>query len=332
MLKQLAVCAALVVATTTVAAAGNGTNLTKYVADTTQVIFVMDVSAAKSSKLVKESMTRLFDAKPDAKAKLDEVGLDPLRDIDTVAITFGGFDSITKMGDTDSIVMIVEGRFPKGVLAKMKEHSSAATKQDGIDVFSNDDAELSIIDGKLFMSKKGHMGEVIARAKGKSKASLAASSAGKELRDVIKTAPTKSHAWGAVVLPAEDRSKTVSAQMPVNSVSFGFKFTSDVEGGLRLETPSESSAQNSTKLLTDALPQIKMMMGSLGLDVAAGTMALKQDKAAISATIKLTQTEIKALLGLVMQRKAAASAPPPPPPTAPTKPASPPSGGLGKKP
>jgi hypothetical protein len=58
MLKQLAVCAALVAATSGVAIAGNGTNLTKYVADTTQVMLVLDVSAAKSSKLVKDSFSR----------------------------------------------------------------------------------------------------------------------------------------------------------------------------------------------------------------------------------------------------------------------------------
>lgn len=329
MLKQLALCAALVGATSTVAVAGNGTNLTKYVADTTQVVVVMDVSAAKKSKLVKESVTKLLDAKPDAKAKLEEIGLDPLRDIDTVAITFGGFDSISNMGDTDSVVMIIEGRMPKGALAKMKEHAAATATENGIDIFSKDDTELSLIDGKLVLAKTGHMKEVIARAKGKSKATLAAGAAAKELRDTIKLAPTKSHVWGAVVLPAQDRAKTVASQMPVNAVSFGFKFSSDLEGGLRLETPSEESAKTSTQLITGALPQVKMMMGGIGLDVAAGTIVLAQDKAAIKASIKLTQTEIKSLLALAMQRKSSGSTPPPP---APTKPAAPTSGGLGKKP
>lgn len=330
MLKQLAVCAALVGATSTVAVAGNGTNLTKYVADTTQVVLVLDVAAAKSSKLVKDSFTKLLDTQPDARAKMDEIGLDPLRDIDTVMISFGGFDEITNMGDSSSMVIIVEGRLPKDALAKIK--ASTKTTQNGVDIFSKDDTEGAVIDGKLFFAKMGHMGEVISLAKGKSKANLAAGGGGKELRETMKRASTKSHMWGAINLPQKDRDKTVAAQMPLNSVSFGFKFSSDLEGGLRLETPSPTSADSTTKALTGALPQVKMMMGGIGLSVAANTIALAQDKAAVTATIKVSQTELKSLFDLAMAKKSGGGGVQPAPKD--PKPMPPPSGGLGggKKP
>ncbi len=333
MLKQLAVCAALVGATSTVAVAGNGTNLTKYVADTTQVVLVLDVAAAKSSTLVKDSFTKLLDTQPDARAKMDEIGLDPLRDIDTVMISFGGFDEITNIGDNSSMVIIVEGRLPKDALAKIK--ASTKTTQNGVDIFSKDDTEGAVIDGKLFFAKKGHMGEVISLAKGKSKANLASGGGGKQLRETMKRASTKSHMWGAINLPQKDRDKTVAAQMPLDSMSFGFKFSSDLEGGLRLETPSPTSAESTTKALTGALPQVKMMMGGIGLDVAANTIALAQDKAAVTATIKVSQTELKALFALAMAKKGGSGGGAQPSPKDP-KPMPPPStsGGLGggKKP
>lgn len=327
MLKQLAVCAALVTATSSVAVAGNGTNLTKYVADTTQVMFVLDVSASKSSKLVKDSFSKLLEAQPDAKAKMDEIGLDPLRDIDTVAIAFGGFDEVTNMKDTASMVMIVEGRLPKDALLKLQ--SSTKTTQDGVEIYLKDDTEAALMDGRLFFAKKGQMASVVSLAKGKSKANLASGAGGKELRDTIKSASTKSHMWGAIVLPQKDRAKTNAAQMPINAVSFGFKFTSDLEGGLRLETPSAASAQNTHKQLEGALPQVAMMMGGIGLEAAGKTIALAQDKAAINVSIKVTQTELKNLFAMLMAKKAASPGAQPGPKD--PKPMPPPSGGLGQK-
>ncbi|MFN0251639.1 MAG: hypothetical protein ACKV2T_32485 [Kofleriaceae bacterium] len=326
-MKQFVVCAALIAATSSVALAGDGTNLTKYVADTTSVYFVMDVAGAKSSALVKESFAKLMDAKPEARQKLEQVGLDPLRDLDTMVVAFGGFTEIENLGEGSSMVMIFEGRLPKDARAKFTD--AVRTSQKGVDVFSKDDHEMSIIDGRLFLTQKGGMSNVIAFAKGKSRASLATGPGGKEMRETIKTASTKSHVWGAVVLPQKDRAKTVAAQMPVNAASFGFKFSSNLDGGLRIVAPSEVSAEGTLKMLTGALPQVKMMMGTIGLDVAANTLKLGQDKSAVTASIKLTETEIKSLFAKAMAQSGGASPAPkpvPPPQAPPTK------GGLGKKP
>ena len=330
MFKQLAVCAALVGATSTVAIAGDGTNLTKYVADTTSMMLVLDVAGSKNTAVVKEGVAKLLETQQDAKAKLDEVGVDPLRDIDTVAITAGGFSQIENINDSRSMVMIFEGRVPKTASSRLKD--SVKTTKDGIDIYTKDDSEIALIDGRLFIAQKGNMAGVIALAKGKSRASLAASPKAKEMRDTLKTAPINSHLWGAILLPKADRDKTVASQMPLNAASFGFRFSSDLEGALRLETPSVTSAEGTLTLLTGALPQVKMMMGGIGLGTAAGTLAVAQDKSAVTASIKVTQTELKSLLALATGQKGggappAAKTPPPP------KPSAPPSGGLtGKKP
>jgi hypothetical protein len=330
MLKELVVCAALVGATSSVAVAGNGTNLTKYVADTTQVMLVLDVSGAKSSRLVKDSFSKLLDSQPDARAKLDEIGLDLLRDIDTVMVSFGGFDEISNMKDSASMVVIIEGRLPKDAIAKIRAKAASTETISGAEVFTRDDTEMALMDGRIFVTKKGHMADVIGFAKGKSKATLASGSGGKALRETIKRASTKMHMWGALTLPAKDKEKTVAAQLPVDAVSFGFKFSSDLEGLIKLETPSATSAEASIKTLNSALPQVKSMMGGIGLDVAANTISLAQDKAAINASIKVTQTELKGLFALIAQKKASASTPPPTKPSGP--PPAPPTGGLSGKP
>lgn len=323
MLKQLAVCAALVSATGTVARAGNGTNLTKYVADTTQVMLVVDVAGAKGSKLVQDSFTKLLDTQPDARAKLAEIGLDPLRDIDTLALSFGGVDEISSMKDTSSMVIIVEGRLPKDAMINLKGATRSTVS--GVDVFTKDDTEGAIIDKRLFFAKKGHIGDVIALAKGTSKANLATSAKGKELREVLKVAPTKSHMWGAFVLPQKDRDKTMAAQLPVNAFSMGFTFSTLVAGTLRLETPSAPAAEKMLGMLQAALPQVSQMMGAIGLSAAAKTISLKQDKAAVSGTVSVTETELKSLFALAAM--ASKSAPAPTKNPAPVQ--TPPSGGLG---
>jgi hypothetical protein len=227
------------------------------------------------------------------------------------------------MKDNSSMVIIVEGRMPKNMFLKMK--SSTKTTQDGIDIFAKEETEGALIDGRLFFTKKGHMGDVITLVKGKSKASLASAAGGKALRETIKHAPTKSHLWGAIVLPQKDKDKTVAAQMPVDAASFGFTFSSDLEGTVRLETPSPASAEASLKMITGVMPQLKMGMSSIGLDVAAGTLALAQDKAAINAVVKVTQTELKTLFAMAMAKRGG-----PPPTTKPSGPPPPaPTGGLG---
>jgi hypothetical protein len=335
MLKQVALCAALVTATSSVAVAGNGTNLTKYVADSTQLMLVFDVTAARNAKLVKDSFNKLLDSQPDARDKLAALGMDPMRDIDTVAFSFGGVDTLSNARDTASMLIIIEGKFPKEALEKMKS-SGTKTTYNGVDFFTKDDTDGAVVGNRIFFAKKGRMNATIDLIKGKSKASLASSAGGKAMREVIKRASTKSHMWGAVLLPAQDRQSAASAQIPVEAVSFGFQFSSDLEGGMRLEMATPAAAESSLKTLTTALPQVKMMMGTVGLDVAAGTLALAQDKASVTAAIKITNTELKNLFAMIGANNAKSSgsgpaansnAPTPTPPPAPP----PATGGLGAK-
>ena len=326
MFKQLVLGAALVCATGSAALAGNGSNLTKFVPDTTQAMIVMDVSTAKNSKLLKESFQKMLDSKPDAQAKMAEMGIDPMKDIDTVAFAMGGAEELSKMNE-GAMLIIVEGRLPKDKLAKM--NNATKTLYKGVEVWSKDDSEGAIVDGRLFFTKKGQLNAAIDLVKG-GKNNLAASTNGKAMRDALKNASMKSHLWMTVLIPKKDRDMMSSASIAAESFSMSFDFADDVKAGIRIATATAANAESSLKMLNTVLPQLKQAMGSVGLTAAASTVTLAQDKASINASIRITSGEIKQLVTMASGMAGAAAAPPTK--TPPPAPAAKPTGGLGKTP
>lgn len=321
MFKQLFVGAALICATGSAARAGNGTNLTKFLPDTTQAMVVMDVSSAKTSKLLKESFQKMLDSKPDAQAKMAEIGIDPMKDIDTIAFAMGGADQLSTMKDGDMVV-IVEGRLPKDKMGKMA--GSTKTTYKGVDIWSKDDGEGAIIDGRLFFTKKGHLAAEIDLVKS-GKSSLATSARGKAMRDALTDASTTSHVWMTVLIPKKDRDQMSAASIAAESFSLSFDFSADVKAAIRIATASAANAQSSLKMFTMVLPQAKQAMGGIGLSAAASTITVAQDKAAVVASIKVTAAEIRSLVAMASSMAGIASPPPATPPSKST-------GGLGKPP
>ena len=238
----------------------------------------------------------------------------------------GGATELSAMKD-GQMVVIVEGRLPKDKIGKMA--GSTKTVYKGVDVWTKDDSEGAIIDGRLFFTKKGQLNATIDLVKG-GKTSLASSANGAAMRDALKGASTKSHVWMTVLIPKKDRDSMSAASIAAQSFSLSFDFSEDVKAAIRIATASEANAQSSLKMFTTVLPQAKQAMGSIGLSSAAQTITLAQDKAAIVASIKVTAAEIRSLVAMAssMASNAAggAMAPPPPPPSG--KPA----GGLGKTP
>ncbi|HEY4175274.1 MAG TPA: hypothetical protein VGM90_00510 [Kofleriaceae bacterium] len=321
MLKKLVLGAALVCAGGSVAIAGNGTNLTKFVPDNTQMMFVLDASQAHNSKLLVESFNKMLDSKPDARKKMADVGIDPMKDIDTVAVAAGGVDELAKMNDNGNMVVIVEGKMPKDAIMKAAKSSTKASYS-GVDYFTSDDSELAFIDGRMFVTKIGKMKAEIDLVKGKGK-NLDSGAGGKAMRDALKATDTKSHLWLTMLIPDKDKQKMATSQIVANSFALTMNFADDVTVGIKLATTDEKAAGKTVATLNAALPQVKGMMGSIGLQAAAGTLALTQDKAAIVGSVKVTAAEIKTLVGLVAAR-AGAPAPSPAGATAP-----PTKGGLG---
>src|SRR5690606_26889933 len=95
--------------------AGDGTNLLAHAPENSQIVMVFDVADARDSSLLQKGFDMLIAAKPEAKAKLAEVGIDPMKDIDTVMLA--GVGEGDDFDDMKQMVIVAEGRFPKDKIA-----------------------------------------------------------------------------------------------------------------------------------------------------------------------------------------------------------------------
>lgn len=312
----LAVAAAAFLVTAAPARAGDGTNLLSYAPESSQIVMVFDVADSRDSALLQKGYDMLVAAKPEAKAKLVEIGIDPFKDIDTVMLA--GSSDGDDFDDMKQMVIVAEGRFPKDKIA-----ASPGTKKAthaGVTYWSKDDTELAFIHDRLVFTKKGQMKGTIdvALNKGKGKGkSAAASKKAKALRDAIATTDTTADLWMTVLVP-ESAKKDMKAQgMSANTVALGFNFTADIQAALKIGADSEASAAKAVTLIQSQLAQISQVAGSMGLAKAAKSLLVSQDKAFINVSLTVTQAELMALAGLAGM--GGASAPPPSPPA--TKPA-----------
>src|SRR5687768_7164691 len=97
-MSKLALCVlGAVVATASPALAGDGTHLLPLLPDDTQLVMAIDVADARDSSLLLKSYDKLLAASPAAKTKLAELGLDPLKDLDTILFAAGGHESLDAM-------------------------------------------------------------------------------------------------------------------------------------------------------------------------------------------------------------------------------------------
>lgn len=326
MVKHLALCAVITLcAGHGLATAGNGTKLTNQIADTTQVMLVINVAESRDSALIQSTYKKLLANKPDVEGQLTQIGIDPLKDLDTVVFAGGGVTELSQFGDKGTMMIIVEGRFPKKALDQMKGTDST---HQGIAIKTKDDTEAALVKGRLFFTKAGQMQNAIdiALGKGSGKGKNAASSkTAKPLRDTIAKADTKSDLWMVVSVPDADRKNFSQNGLAVEFVTAGMNFTADVAISLKIGSDSPASAEKTVNLLNTLMPQVKTQLNTMGLSKAATSLAVAQDKAIVKATAVLTGAEIGTLTNLVGMMSSAGAGTPPPSTTKPV----PSSGGSG---
>jgi hypothetical protein len=283
------------------ALAGDGTNLYGMLPADTQVMMVFDVADSRDSPLLLKGFDKLLAAQPDAKAKLTEIGIDPVKDIDTLAFAGGGVKDMDEMGGDGpkSMVIVIEGRLPKEKLATIPDATKSVYK--GVSIYTNDETDAAFVGDRLFFTKKGKMKAQIDLALGKAKAkSIAGSPKAKALRDLLAMTDTTADLWMAVAVPAKNQ-KEISAEVPdliVKSVSGGLNFTKDLAIAVRVNATNETGARKATEMINAAMGQATSTMGTIGLAKAAKSISVVQDKAAIKMGVTLTEAEINALMGL----------------------------------
>jgi len=296
----LAVCAfgAALISAAAPAAAGDGTNLTGMIADDTQMLMVFDVADARDSSLLQKGYQTILAATPDAKDKLDELGVDLFADIDTVLVAGGGVKDFDGFDNARTMTLIVEGRLPRDkVLARGR-----AKAYRGVDLVSDGDTEMAFIGDRLFLTKKGKGKAMIdvALGKGKGKGKNAGASAkAKKLRAALANTDTTADVWITVLVPDKNKKQMAKDGMVFDSISGGASFDKDVALHVRLESGSEAAAQKLVGLIQAQLGQVTGVFDQIGLGKAGRSLTVVQDQSAVKIAMRLTEAEIKTLMSTV---------------------------------
>lgn len=304
MLKStLALCVlgSALVATSAPAYAGDGTDLLKFVPETAQVVMVFDVADSRDSTLLQKGYTKLLDAAPDAKQKLADLGLDPMKDIDTLLFAGSGGKDLQD-SDLKDMLIIVEGRLPKDKLAQMPDAKKSTYA--GVTIYTNKDTDAAFVGDRLFFAKKGKMKLAldIAANKGKGKGkNVVASKKAKAMRDAIAAADTSADTWAAILIPAKNQADVKKAGMSAKTVALGVNYSADLAIGLRVGTESDADAGKLVGLVQAQLPQAVQALDSIGLKKAGKSITVGQDAATMKMSVTLTEAELTSLMGLAKQ-------------------------------
>lgn len=284
------------------ARAGDGTDLLKFAPENTQIIMVFDVADARDSTLLQKGMSKLLDASADAKAKLAELGLDPLKDVNTILFAGGGATDLGDGGPKD-MVIIVEGTGLKDKLSKIPNAVKSAYQ--GVDIYTNKDTDAAFIGDRIFFAKKGKMKAeidvVLNKGKGKNK-NLAVSKKAKALRDAIAKTDTTADLWATIMVPAKNQAEMKKEQgMVAKTVSLGANFTADLGLAMQLGTDADATAAKLVGMVQAQLPQISQGAGAIGLTKAAKSLTVTQDGANVKMALTMTEAELMSLVNLAKQ-------------------------------
>ncbi|MCE9574151.1 MAG: hypothetical protein K8W52_13475 [Deltaproteobacteria bacterium] len=294
----LCLCGAALVATAAPAHAGHGTDLLKFAPEASQMVIVFDVADARDSSLLQKGYAALLAAKPDAKAKMAAIGIDPMKDIDTVMIAGGSADSLD-MDKVKNMVVVVEGRLPKDKLASLPDVKTSTYQ--GVTIYASKDSEAAMIDNRLFFAKSGQLkGEIdVVLGKGAGKGhNVAASKKAKALRDAIAATDTTADMWATVLVPAKSQS---NAQMPgvvAKTVSFGVNLTADLAIALKVGTNSAAAAKKAVETFQGQLVQVTQMMGQFGLSAAAKSILVVNEGVYLKMGVTVSEAEINTIMGM----------------------------------
>jgi hypothetical protein len=305
MLKStLALCVlgSALVATSAPAHAGDGTDLLKFVPDTAQVVMVFDMADARDSTLLQKGYTKLLDAAPDAKQKLAELGLDPIKDIDTLLFAGGGAKDLQDDDSMKDMLIIVEGRLPKDKLATMP----GATKSTygGVTIYTNKDTDAAFVGDRMFFAKKGKMKLALdvaaqqGQGQGQERRRLEeGQGAARRHRRHRHRGRHLGHDPGPGQEPGRrQEGRHVGEDRVAGRQLLGRP--GDRPAGL---TDSAADATKIVGLAQGSMGQMTQALGSMGLAKAAKSITVTADAATVKMGVTMTEAELTAIMGLAQQ-------------------------------
>ena len=271
-----------------VAEAGRGTALVKYLPDDATAVAAVDVARVRGTPVWKVVYKLARDQNTVLDALAQAQPLDKL--VDTVVIGA----SLEKQ----RVVIVIEGRIDK-LFAELKKNATKSDTYEGVTVSSSSDNDVAIVDKKLLITSPGDMTGVIDRAKDKKAKGPAT------LRTLLAATSATSGLVAGIMLEANRRAELAKQlgaepQWATASAAVSGKLGLD----LRLRFTSDAAAATAVKSLSDDLtPETRgRIEGFVGKDFA-DSIAIQQQQAfaKLSATLTIDEmSKVVSLLKMVM--------------------------------
>jgi hypothetical protein len=295
MLARLALAAAVAItATSSIARAGNGVDLVRFVPEDASMYLVVDVAGARDSALFKQGLDKLVAMAPAGFAAVTSAGVDPATALDTIAVGGSGWDK----GDSDDFVVIAEGRQAQKIIDLIaKQPDAKPTRYHGVTYFGDAKGAIAIVQKRLFFAKAGHIERAIDLALGKVKGAARSTKAA-ALRSVIAATDTRQDVWAAIVVPAAQAQTIKDAGIDVQGLSIGATLSADVALEAKVLTANDASATTLVTQASTAMPQLTQGLAGMGLASAAKSIQIDREGSTVRLAVTLTEHEIQLILNL----------------------------------
>ncbi len=253
-----------VLALVALAGFGRAADIDKLLPNNSDAVVIVNVKQITESNLFKnyqDQIKELIQNNAEAKKTLEDLGLDPFKDIYTIMIAGPG-------NKQDEGLIIVEGRFNRG---KLEARAEAAAKdpKEGVKIVKEGNYKIYEVEGKnnrepgfgaivsdsvlVFAPKKDLILDALDKHAGKKKLELK-----KELADLLAKVDSK-RSISVVALPTG-----LGAPQPVQefaknikSVTGGVTISDEVKANFILAAKDEKGAKSVAETLDDGLSQAK---------------------------------------------------------------------------
>lgn len=235
----------------------------KFLPGSTNVVVTLNVKQLLESALVKKFDGKIKDAiKNDANAKkiLEDLGLDPFKDVDSVVVGGTG-------GKEDDVLILVAGRFSR---AKMEAKAEEVAKGDqGLKITKEGNYKVYEMTGKdgktgfgailndntlAFSPKKDYVVEALDKQAGKKKADLK-----KDLTTLLDKADTKQSV--TMVALGSGLGADQDFADKIKTVTGGINITDEIKMAIEMAAKDDKSAKAVAEELDKKMGEVKTLVG-----------------------------------------------------------------------
>ena len=276
----IAVVAALLVPSR--ADAGDGKKVLPLLADTVELVAVLDVADARDAATFDALVTSAPAKLADVLAMLAAVGIDARQDVDTIVMG----------GHGDVYQLVLEGRFDKDQLGQLATGGTAARHR-GVRYLSGGDTEAALLGKRLVITSAGEMTGVIDRHKKKGR-SLTRAQGAAPMRKAIALVDQRHDLWFAAT---SDGLGGGSAE--IDAVGVGATFGADLTVEVRIRVADVDRIEQMRRTVEQAMPQLTRELEKMGLSGMAGSLVFEWEGTIVEASATLPTDELTTVLGML---------------------------------